>query len=135
MQTPLESQYDVRMSGKLLLIYMCNFHVLNHLLLIYICKLHWNLQNYGRKKKEAVQIAFEEALFENTTLPQAEDELRLRVLECRDQMVSAFKKELGPFNKYSSVDIVIGELREFASRKEKDIFEDNKEEWYVISMS
>ena len=27
--------------GKLLLIYMCNFHVLSRLLLIYICKLHW----------------------------------------------------------------------------------------------
>ena len=24
------------------MIYICNFHVLNHLLLIYICKLHWN---------------------------------------------------------------------------------------------
>ena len=30
------------MSGKLLLIYICIFHVLSHLLLIYICKLHWN---------------------------------------------------------------------------------------------
>ena len=30
--------------GKLLLIYICNFHVLNHLLLIYICKLHWNMK-------------------------------------------------------------------------------------------
>ena len=30
------------MSGKLLLIYTCNFHVLSHFLLIYICKLHWN---------------------------------------------------------------------------------------------
>ena len=29
--------------GKLLLIYICIFHVLSHLLLIYICKLHWNL--------------------------------------------------------------------------------------------
>ena len=29
--------------GKLLMIYICNFHVLSHLLLIYICKLHWNL--------------------------------------------------------------------------------------------
>jgi hypothetical protein len=29
------------MSGNLLLIYICNFHVLSHLLLIYICKLHW----------------------------------------------------------------------------------------------
>ena len=29
-------------SGKLLLIFICNFHVLRHLLLIYICKLHWN---------------------------------------------------------------------------------------------
>ena len=27
--------------GKLLLIYIWNFHVLSHLLLIYICKLHW----------------------------------------------------------------------------------------------
>ena len=31
------------MSGKLLLIYIWNFHVLSLLLLIYICKLHWNL--------------------------------------------------------------------------------------------
>ena len=38
----MESQYDVRMSGNFLMIYMFNFHVLNHLLLIYICKLHWN---------------------------------------------------------------------------------------------
>jgi hypothetical protein len=29
-------------TGKLLLIYICNFHVLSDLLLIYICKLHWN---------------------------------------------------------------------------------------------
>jgi hypothetical protein len=28
--------------GELLLIYICNFHVLSNLLLIYICKLHWN---------------------------------------------------------------------------------------------
>ena len=28
--------------GSLLMIYLCNFHVLNNLLLIYICKLHWN---------------------------------------------------------------------------------------------
>ena len=30
------------MSGKSLLIYIWNFHVLSNLLLIYICKLHWN---------------------------------------------------------------------------------------------
>ena len=41
MITPMESQYDVRMAGKLLLFYICSFHVLSHLLLIYICKLHW----------------------------------------------------------------------------------------------
>ena len=29
--------------GKLLLIFICNFHFLSNLLLIYICKLHWNL--------------------------------------------------------------------------------------------
>ena len=47
MLTPLESQYDVRMSGNFLLIYTCNFHVLNNFLLIYICKLHWNLRYIG----------------------------------------------------------------------------------------
>ena len=31
------------MSGKYLLIYICNIHVLSNLLLIYIYKLHWNL--------------------------------------------------------------------------------------------
>jgi hypothetical protein len=31
-----------KFSGKFLMIYICNFHVLNHLLLIYICKLHWS---------------------------------------------------------------------------------------------
>ena len=31
------------LTGKSLLIYICNFHVLSHLLLIYIRKLHWNL--------------------------------------------------------------------------------------------
>jgi hypothetical protein len=30
-------------TGKLLLIYICNFHVLTHLHMICICKLHWNL--------------------------------------------------------------------------------------------
>ena len=29
-------------TGKFLLIYICNFHVLSNLLLNYICKLHWN---------------------------------------------------------------------------------------------
>ena len=33
---------DGSMIGNFLLIYICNFHVLNHFLLIYICKLHWN---------------------------------------------------------------------------------------------
>ena len=36
-------QGHVRLTdGNLLLIYICNFHVLSILLLIYICKLHWN---------------------------------------------------------------------------------------------
>ena len=30
------------LQGKLILIYICNFHVLSHLLLNCICKLHWN---------------------------------------------------------------------------------------------
>ena len=34
-------QWCVRI-GNFLLIYICNFHVLNHFLLIYVCKLHWN---------------------------------------------------------------------------------------------
>ena len=43
MFTPLESQNYICMSGKLLLIYICNFYFLSHLLLIYICNFHWNL--------------------------------------------------------------------------------------------
>ena len=35
--------------GKLLLIYIYNFHVLSNLLLIYICKLHWNLKSIGEE--------------------------------------------------------------------------------------
>jgi hypothetical protein len=35
---------DIHPEGKLLLIYICNFHVLSKLLLIYICKLHWKLE-------------------------------------------------------------------------------------------
>ena len=36
------SRTHLPMHGNFLLIYIWNFHVLNHLLLIYICKLHWN---------------------------------------------------------------------------------------------
>jgi hypothetical protein len=38
-----KSSLELQRAGKLLLIYICNFHVLSHLLLIFICKLHWNL--------------------------------------------------------------------------------------------
>ena len=43
---------DFDSHGNFLLIYISNFHVLNHLLLIYICKLHWNLdvERYARAK-------------------------------------------------------------------------------------
>ena len=45
-QLPFEIRNKARFAkGKSLLIYICNFHVLNHLLLIYICKLHWNLNS------------------------------------------------------------------------------------------
>ena len=40
--------FTVEYSGKLLLIYICYFHVLNHFLLIYICKLHWNSPQLSR---------------------------------------------------------------------------------------
>ena len=36
-------RYTILRTGNFLLVYISNFHVLNHLLLIYICKLHWNL--------------------------------------------------------------------------------------------
>ena len=36
--------------GNFLMIYLLNFHVLNHFLLIYICKLHWNyLKRFSAK--------------------------------------------------------------------------------------
>ena len=43
-QTFLNFNETIRrpVTGKLLLIYLCNFHVLSNFLLIYICKLHWN---------------------------------------------------------------------------------------------
>ena len=53
----MESQYDVRMSGKFLLINICNFHVLSQLLLIYICKLHWNFSQ-GAEGATATQRAY-----------------------------------------------------------------------------
>ena len=31
--------------GESLLIYICNFHVLNYLLMYYICKLHWKFRD------------------------------------------------------------------------------------------
>ena len=43
-------------SGKLLIIYICNFHVLSHLLLIYICKLHWNISENKRNAQKFVAI-------------------------------------------------------------------------------
>ena len=39
----LHSELILRIQVHLLLIYVCNFHVVNNFLLIYICKLHWNL--------------------------------------------------------------------------------------------
>ena len=46
------------LSGKLLLIYICNFHVLSNLLLIYICKLHWNLNTmFSRMRDPGVPLA------------------------------------------------------------------------------
>ena len=75
MLTPLESQYDVRMSGKLLLMYICNFHVLSHLLLIYICKLHWKLSVLDTldRLEEALELELRTAAKEKALLlpPQA----------------------------------------------------------------
>ena len=41
---------DVGYTGNLLLIYICNFHVLSNLLLIHICKLHWKMLNTASYK-------------------------------------------------------------------------------------
>ena len=40
--TNYNSPIDTWACGGMLVIYIYNFHVLNHFLLIYICKLHWN---------------------------------------------------------------------------------------------
>ena len=52
------------MSGKFLLIYICNFHVLSHLLLIYICKLHWIWQ--GKPIGSASVAQVHEAIWKPT---------------------------------------------------------------------
>ena len=47
--------------GNLLMIYVCNFHILSLLLLIYICKLHWNRSLYVQPSSgEAEEIPIEE---------------------------------------------------------------------------
>jgi chaperonin GroEL (HSP60 family) len=48
--------------GKLLLIYICNFHFLSHLLLIFICKLHWIATILVRASTEHVLNDIERAL-------------------------------------------------------------------------
>ena len=46
--------------GNFLLIYVCNFHVLNHFFLIYTCKLHWNLDQEYSNALEAAKESGEE---------------------------------------------------------------------------
>ena len=41
LKAALEHATNLLREVNLLIIYICNFHVLSHLLLIYICKLHW----------------------------------------------------------------------------------------------
>ena len=55
------SQDAAAVGGKLLLIYICNFHVLSDLLLIYICKLHWNFNSvqYTRKQRKKYGIGLQ----------------------------------------------------------------------------
>jgi hypothetical protein len=45
-------------AGKLLLIYICNFHVFSHLLLIYIFKLHWICRSLCRRTQTYYSIYF-----------------------------------------------------------------------------
>jgi RNA pol II accessory factor, Cdc73 family, C-terminal len=48
------------MSGNFLLIYICNFHVLNLFLRIYICKLHWGSYNAFEFLSEAKWTSIED---------------------------------------------------------------------------
>ena len=38
------------------MIYICNFHVLNHFLLFYICELHWNQEKTLRRFDEFLDM-------------------------------------------------------------------------------
>ena len=51
--------------GNFLLIFICNFHVLNHFLLIYICKLHWNCSCFflGSSRGRRFRTASRAAIF------------------------------------------------------------------------
>ena len=53
--------------GKLLLIYICNFHVLSYLLLIYIYKLHWNCSNGGLLELREAIVQSYNTKFQTTT--------------------------------------------------------------------
>ena len=54
---PIEGRQVKEIPGKLLLIYICNFHVLSNLQLIYICKLHWNLPVTTYEHNEAHEVS------------------------------------------------------------------------------
>jgi hypothetical protein len=53
-------------AGKLLLICICNFHVLSHLLMIYICKLHWNLQTFCSSAALVLSDPIQQSLAKNS---------------------------------------------------------------------
>ena len=75
------------MSGNLLLIYICIFHVLSRLLLIYICKLHWNF-------RKAVQsfLTEKEAVLDNMTKSEV-----VIAKEAEEQRQRAARAENGKF--------------------------------------
>ena len=98
MWTPLESQYDVRISGISLLIYICNFHVLSNLLLIYICELHWNAQIFLR----ALTVGNEEATPEKKKMiRQTKKKLNFEQFKSAIRLISQrLGLDLGQFVEY-----------------------------------
>jgi hypothetical protein len=100
------------MSGKLLLIYICNFHVSSHLLLIYICKLHWNpppLQPLANIEPFLLFDEEEEGMFAQDMYAFSEDE------------------STGPYVSSSSTD-----TRSDTSVDEPDDFSDNQSGYFLL---
>ena len=112
-------------------IYICNFHVLNHFLLIFICKLHWNSPYEGSLAfcEEDSEIVFKGIRVKNHDINfiSKEKEERYAVRDSnvnRNPMTNDFM--LNKKMNRSSYNYTLGLLSEtFGHASEEELFDEN----------